>query len=510
MARSRFSMVAVPLRLFVASVASIVLFLIAGGSVALGGSDFATAPISGAAIVTNAQFTNIYFFPDPNQESAEQYITRTRPDVTDPNTIDLFLKILTNNPIIVDHSTVYMTTSHYFDGLMPYRTTCTFCTGTGISAPVYLGTATTLQACVDSALKSIEPGNKVNYGILRGFAQCNDVAQAYLPPATGVPTPQVNIILSPEYDVDWIGGSNCGQNTGWHAFSDDPSGGPNFTVIPLNTTCNSNLDALTQTITHEMVETVSDPAGWGYIHETTSGRFIGDFWTSEYNQGELGDICGSNGFKNIGVPPDVPTARMLGFSVSTYWSNFDDSCYPFYGIEKTDQSLVKVAGDPLIRFTGSTHDLTLTINPARQDPSSTTVAADPNSSVTSLLLFLGTGSDDLRSGSTADVTLNLTNGRSLTVQNVNQSQEWNNLENHAVFLPVPRRVGDLLSLTIHTALQGGPFGDNWNLNSVELVARLGPPLPPPTPPPPPPSIKPSTQPSTKPTPCLHQPCPEPR
>jgi hypothetical protein len=32
-------------------------------------AQYASAPVSGAAVVTNGKFTNIYFYPDPDKET---------------------------------------------------------------------------------------------------------------------------------------------------------------------------------------------------------------------------------------------------------------------------------------------------------------------------------------------------------------------------------------------------------------------------------------------------------
>jgi hypothetical protein len=126
------------------------------------------------------------------------------------------------------------------------------------------------------------------------------------------------------------------------------------------------------------------------------------------------------------------------------------------------------SGGPLIRFTGDTHDLNLTVS-----------SHDAGRAVSRLQLVLSTGNDDLRGGShlndDCDVTIMLTGGRTIALHNVNGGQTWANWTDHTVDVPIPAgglRGGDVTGVRVHTGFGGGFDGDNWNLQRVQLIATL--------------------------------------
>jgi hypothetical protein len=126
------------------------------------------------------------------------------------------------------------------------------------------------------------------------------------------------------------------------------------------------------------------------------------------------------------------------------------------------------SGGPLVRFTGSTHDHVENVpNP------------DAGKTVTQLELIISTGNDDLRGGHNAgdncDVIVELTNGRSITVNNANGGGTWTNWTDHSVRIPIPAgglRGGDIKSVKLHTGFGGGIGGDNWNVQRIQLKATL--------------------------------------
>jgi hypothetical protein len=125
------------------------------------------------------------------------------------------------------------------------------------------------------------------------------------------------------------------------------------------------------------------------------------------------------------------------------------------------------SGGPLIRFTGSVHDLVVPVQ-----------AQDQGKTVAALDVIVSTGNDDLRGGGSAgdncDVTLALSNGRSIVVNNANHGQSWNNWTDHTVSIPVPAGLkgGDVQSVKLHTGFGGGIGGDNWNVQRIQLKATL--------------------------------------
>ena len=168
----------------------------------------------------------------------------------------------------------------------------------------------------------------------------------------GTKSDQVNIILSPEFyaqnDFTFSFPTGnvtiasppiaCMSDTG--AFHTGQLNTANFTVIPTN--CHINMNQITQSISHEMVETISDPAGMGYVHIEGGGdQFLAIAGNPKVgNSMELGDICEDGGFKNSGNngagSDGIAYVRLVdGFSVSRYWSNIDNSCQPQFIV--TDQ-----------------------------------------------------------------------------------------------------------------------------------------------------------------------------
>lgn len=117
----------------------------------------------------------------------------------------------------------------------------------------------------------------------------------------------------------------------------------------------------------------------------------------------------------------------------------------------------------LVRFTSQVH----TWSQAVAAPASEQAAP-----LTMLLMDIGTGEDDLRAGSTADVVVHFATAADVTYKNVNQSQQWNAADDHQVLLmPLPDSavVGDVQSVSIVTNFAGGVAGDNWDVRGVELI-----------------------------------------
>jgi hypothetical protein len=111
-------------------------------------------------------------------------------------------------------------------------------------------------------------------------------------PALNRPEIIFNIFLSPLT----ISSGYCSSYSGEH----DNSNGFAFGIIPM--ACNGSFNALTSTITHEMVEAATDPnPPWGFNDPTKLN-------------GEIGDLCG-----NFAFP-------FLFGSVQGYWSNSTNGC----------------------------------------------------------------------------------------------------------------------------------------------------------------------------------------
>jgi hypothetical protein len=126
---------------------------------------------------------------------------------------------------------------------------------------------------------------------------------------------------------------------------------------------------------------------------------------------------------------------------------------------------IPIASAPMHRFTGS--DPSMDID-TRGDASCP--AAD---AVRELEFVFHTGNDDLRGGNdNVGITIQFADGTSQTAANVNEGRNWANGSTHSLTVilnrPVPRK--QIKSVTLSTTFTGGPGGDNWNMDSVEITA----------------------------------------
>jgi hypothetical protein len=90
-----------------------------------------------------------------------------------------------------------------------------------------------------------------------------------------------------------------------------------------------------------------------------------------------------------------------------------------------------------------------------------------------ILLELRTGGDDLRGGNdNVHATITFRDGGSQTAPNINGLARW--INNYTQTVPIALRrpvpVGELKSVVLTTTFGGGPFGDNWNLDSFRVIA----------------------------------------
>ena len=372
---------------------------------------------AGSAVVTDGRFTNVYVFPDPSRETWEQHMARLRPDGAQ------------FSRAAIDHYSQELMAPvwpSYFDPLHQYN---------GINPPRFFGSAVASQACVDAAMKDLHNG-VMQWDTIRSLSNCHIDGHD--------PSPQVALIFSPDIKIAKIvpfgtAGDMCATTNigGWHAWGVNT---PNFIAMPTDPKCHSTFASFTATMSHEVVETVSDPGGAG----------MGDF-----GQHELGDNCENRA--------DADTT-WRSFTVSRYWSNFDNDCLPRLDPPSgsTSDTWVLGQGNPLQRQTGDVHRLDLSV-PARR------VVA--NAPVTQVLLAIQTGGDDLRGGNdNADATLNFQGGNRTTV-NINRGRDWNNGDTHVVKLDFPAGLSEsaITGVSITTHFGGGIGGDNWNIQKVALL-----------------------------------------
>ena len=425
--------------------------------------------------VENAKFTNLYLYPNPKDMSWDQSTADTlkqsegRPSMT-VQEIDGFVKNL------IDSSFFFPATQYHL-----------------INIPSFLGNQKTVQSCVDPVLAFARShSNVLTREVLADFVGCERGAG-------GNASDQVNVIMSPEFratnDAHFTELGVTVDLSDQPATCPPPASAPgafhtwqfgtaNFTVIP--TMCNATLDDLAKVLSHEMIELISNPAGFGYVHLEGGGdqvRALAGGDTSFLNSGELADICEPGGLKN---PGDFGFDLMPHSSlhVARYWSNIDNSCQPINLVGTQDLLIDDLRSHRLGTGGGMTPELSY-----RQP----FLHGQPDQALGHLVLYTKTDDDNLCHQSSLDLHVNLTGGRHsldfFHINNVQNADSWDNHEDHAVNIPVPPglKLGDIDSIHLH--VQSGHChdlftdgDDGWNVNRIAIFGFLAPlVLPPPSP-----------------------------
>ncbi len=421
--------------------------------------------------VDEAQFTNIYLYPNPETQSWNQYTAKTlaqpagSPAMTTQN-IDGAV-----NSLVGD--------SNYFYAATQYHK---------INIPSFLGHQRTYALCMAKVMDYARTHNNVlSREVIADFVGCQNGGE--------MPSNQVNVILSPEFTatIDVHTTINippfdpiqinimtqpaaCPPNSNTVAFHTWQFGTANFTVIP--TMCNSSLDNLVQSISHEMVELISDPAGLGYVYVPGGGDQIASlpFNNKFLNTGELGDICEKGGIANASSDPNIAFVKMPHSNVraSRYWSNADRSCQP----------AIMVGGQDLL--VNDTHARRLGSGGGMQsnlDYKAPFLHGKPDQLIRQLMFYSKTTDDNLCHQSSLDVKLFLTGGRPPIVfnhiNNVQYAGSWDNNEDHGLNLNVKPglRIKDIDHINVH--IQSGHCNnlptdgdDAWNVNRIAIYASL--------------------------------------
>lgn len=178
------------------------------------------------------------------------------------------------------------------------------------------------------------------------------------------PSPQVNLIFSTDIRLAAIptpfgvgtGPEMCTGATTTDAYHAWGINTPNFAVLPTSPGCAPNFARFTRSMSHEDVETISDPAGAGM---------------GSIGEHELADNCENRSDAFV---------LFNGFSLSRYWSNFDNTCLPRldlsfpetgdnWNIKSVSATLsnsnqnsscfANVAGNPFSRLTGDRPSVTI-------------------------------------------------------------------------------------------------------------------------------------------------------
>jgi hypothetical protein len=226
---------------------------------------------------------------------------------------------------------------------------------------------------------------------------------------------------------------------------------PNYASLPASEECASDFTAFTQMLTHEQIETLTDPGGFGF----------GDLgsWTHE-----VGDLCEPSETNDPVTVwgPGGPDAFGRLDSLARYWSNSDNDCQPRLDAPGGSQATTWILGQgsPLHHFASGPDSFSLNVPTTR---------VDTTSLATQVAVVIQTGSDDLQGGSSADVTLTF-NGGTTTTTGINAGNHWDNGETHSVLLTLPAgvKVSDLSGITIST----NNSGDDWNVDKVGLVVSF--------------------------------------
>lgn len=413
-------------------------------------SNFVGLPVT-PGFVSNGVFSNIYIW-DPkvavnwdgdlnsNLDSVKKFAVPSETSET------------------LDRLTCDLVNSSYFDPLTQY----------GIAPPVFAGDESPVPECEKAIVANGDAnGGVIQYLAIKDFVNCeNDNA-------SGPKTTQVNLFFGPGLTVaNPLGQPVCPSQAAYHGWF---PGTRNFTVIPTSNACNSDISRLAHSLSHEMVETLSDPAAAGWLHDGGNGR-VGDstYIAQEYNTGELGDICSSVGaHPTADVTFEDPNIQNDPLAVAPYWSNADNTCVPSAIMNVTLWKWTGTAG--LTRLTGG-KDGNHTIGEYVIFPPSLA-----NKQVLALEIEITTGSDNLDGGSSknADVVLNLASG-DVTTPDINEDSEWAKNSLHTAFLEFPRgmtmdkfnTIKGSKGFTIVTNFPGGLFPENWDIFNVTLKAAI--------------------------------------
>lgn len=415
-------------------------------------SDYVGAPVTGAADVPNADFTNIFLFPDGGDASFtwdDFQAVEASHGVTIPSQED------------IDAMTTSLVCSSYFDLLTQYN----------INPPIYSGDENTIPSCVTNALKdaATSPNGVMEFATMRSFAGCEDSSAV-----NANTSPQVNIFVAPPITASAYGQDGdamCSPATTTNAYHGAGLNVPNLAVIPVDPACfnGPGLDVL-ESLSHEMAETITDPFGLGWIHSSGPTQF-----TQDYGQGEVADICENSGelgglHPTAPAPfPNVTSATgdvITGLTVGPYWSDQDDQCENPFIMNTTIIPL----GTP-----GTSGDLSghgsITVP--------TNTGGEGAFEVNSLELEVTTGNDNLNGGSSANVDLSVneltTKGmKSIDYQDfgLNEGAEWGNGTLHAVLLNFPS--GVTLDNITQLKLSGDLPNDTWDVTGIRLLASVSP------------------------------------
>jgi hypothetical protein len=195
----------------------------------------------------------------------------------------------------------------------------------GIGTPRFGGGFLSAARCVPAASGS---SPVLSTAAASGVISCNFGSGGAL---HGLHNTVANLIVPPNFTTsDGVVGSAapCTTTPGYHYATLDTNLIP-FTVIPTNPACTGSFTAVTGTMSHEIIEVLTDPIGtYGW---TQKFGFFNP--AQDTSSGEVADICSSEGDKKLLAPDgDImpffgPTATTFA-AVQSYWSNSAQTCLP--------------------------------------------------------------------------------------------------------------------------------------------------------------------------------------
>jgi hypothetical protein len=164
----------------------------------------------------------------------------------------------------------------------------------------------------------------------------------------------------------------------------------------------------------------------------------------------------------LATPAGPPGALASMASGVKSEDNWDMASFQAFAQGKTS---IPIASFGFHRFTGSNPSLEVSTRSSGNCPS-------PND-VRELEFTFHTGNDDLRGGED-DLTISIgfADGTTQTAPNVNHGERWADGSTHTVQVLLSRllSIEQIKSITLSTTFKGGNAGDNWNMDSVEIMA----------------------------------------
>lgn len=142
--------------------------------------------------------------------------------------------------------------------------------------------------------------------------------------------------------------------------------------------------------------------------------------------------------------------------------NWDMTQFQAFAQGKTSMPLASFG---FHRFTGSNPSLDVSTRSVGNCPSA--------NDVRELEFIFRTGNDDLRGGQDGlAISIGFADGTTQTALNVNHGERWADGSTHTVQVLLNRLVPveQIKSIKLSATFKGGTAGDNWNMDSVEIMA----------------------------------------